>query len=199
MVKSDVERVNILIGATKHNKDNHTALIIHIEDVEGEVVKREEEKTALPQYDMDVVEDDDSTEEATFAEERTSTEVAKDSSGNSLEENTQSQTAESDNKVRDSENKEEEEKTDSDKTSQRKAVVLTEKKTLVRKINLPKSNSGVSRFILWGILVAIIVGACIVEINYIPSCSGKKRPDNVELRKKENSDQSRNKKRKRAK
>lgn len=180
-VKSDEEKVRILTGATKHNKDNHTALIIHIEDVEGEIAKHEEEKTTLPEYDMAVVEDDDSIEETVSVEERISTNVIKDDSGNSLEENTQNIPVESDDKEKMFENKGDEDKTDSNKSSQSNAVVPTEKFFLIKNINLPKSKPIVSRLILRGILVAIIVAACIVGINYVPSCSEKKIPDKTEL------------------
>ncbi len=57
-VESVEDKVRILTEATKHNKDNHTALIIHIEDVEGGYRKCEEEKSVIPAYDMALVEED---------------------------------------------------------------------------------------------------------------------------------------------
>lgn len=140
IVESDEKRVKILVGATKHNKDNHTALIIHIEDIEDEAVKSEEEQTTLPQYDMAVVEDDNSTEKMKSSEDET----------------------------------------DDNKSSQTNAVVPTDKKTPARRFNFPNSKSGVSKLIIRGILVAIIVAACIVGTNYIPSCSREKIPDNID-------------------
>lgn len=180
MVKSDEERVNILVGATKHNKDNHTALIIHIENVEGEVVKSEEEETALPQYDMALVEDDDSTEGVSTFEEATTTDVSKNDIGNTSEERTQIP-LESNNEENLSESHNDKDRTDINKSSQTNAVVSADKKFPARKIIFPNSKSGVFKLIFRGILVAIFVALCIVGANYIPSCSVEKIPDNVDL------------------
>jgi len=178
-VASVDEKVRILIGATKHNKDNHTALIIHIEDVEGEISKCEVEKTTIPQYDMALVEDD-SSEETSTSEDKTVNEEPKDDSKNPAEENTQSQTEESDDTKILSEGQEDEDKTVANKSSQTNEVVTADKKSLVRKFNLPKSKSVVSKMILRGILVAIIVAACIVGMNYVPSCSDKQNSNKIE-------------------
>lgn len=131
-ISSVDEKVRILTAATKHNRDNHTALIIHIEEVEGEAEKCEEEPTPAPKYDMAEVEDN-STEESS---EETSTDSV-------------------------------------------------EKKSLVRNMHLPKSKSGVSKMILGGVLGAFIVIACFVGVSKIPSCTGKKANDKVEIGKKD--------------
>lgn len=59
-ISSVDEKVRILTAATKHNRDNHTALIIHIEEVEVVVEKLDEEPTTSPQYDMAEVEEESS-------------------------------------------------------------------------------------------------------------------------------------------
>lgn len=178
-IKSVDDKVNILIGATKHNKDNHTALIIYIEDVEGKIINNEEEKKDLPQYDMAVVEDDDLAEEATSAEERATTDVPKNDIGNTSDVKTQI-AEESDDKANLSESQNDEDRTNVNKSSQTNTIVPFAKKAIAQRISFPESKSGKSRLILWGILVAFIVAACIIAVNYIPSCSGKKIPEKVE-------------------
>lgn len=126
------EKVRILTAATKHNRDNHTALIIHIEDVEGETEKCEEEPTSAPKYDMAEVEEEP-------AEEL------------------------------------------SEKTSNASA----EKKSLVINMHLPKSKSGLLKMILGGVMGAFIVIACFAGVSKIPSCTGKKANDKVEIGKKD--------------
>lgn len=124
------EKIRILTGATKHNKDNHTALIIHIEDVESEISKCGEEKTTIPQYDMALVEDDSSAETST----------SEDKTVNDEQDDCQSSQTNS----------------------------------------LPTPKPVLSKMILRGVIVVLIVAACIVGINYVPSCSGEKAPENVE-------------------
>lgn len=63
-VDSAEKKVEILTGATKHNKDNHTALIIHILDVEGQAAQ----PAAAPATDFGLVEGDETPQEKPSAQ-----------------------------------------------------------------------------------------------------------------------------------
>lgn len=52
MVDSDERRVEILKGATNENRDNHTAFIVHILEVEGTPVPAEGEEKELPLIEL---------------------------------------------------------------------------------------------------------------------------------------------------
>ena len=55
-IKSVDDKINILTEVTKNNKDNHTALIIHILDVEGGAVEEESRPSVIPSIGEGLVE-----------------------------------------------------------------------------------------------------------------------------------------------
>ncbi len=191
-IKSVEDKVSILTEVTKNNKDNHTALIIQILEVEGAIVKEEKaETTSIPSIGIGLVEDDGSSKETTSSEDNTSTEVSKDAPGNSSEEDIRNESEKSED-TEDTENTIEgkggEDKLGKDKSSQTNDVVPVDNKSLTRKFSLPKSKPVLSKMIMRGVIVVIIVAACIIGINYVPSCSMKKDPEKVVLpRKQDNS------------
>ncbi len=181
-IKSVEDKVSILTEVTKNNKDNHTALIIQILEVEGAIVNEEEkeaETTSVPSIGIGLVEDDDSSKETTSSEDNTSTEVSKDDPGNSSEENTRNESEKSEDTENTIEGKGGEDKLGKDKSSQTNDVVPVDNKSLTRKFGLPKSKPVLSKMIMRGVIVVIIVAACIIGINYVPSCSMEKDPEKV--------------------
>ncbi len=140
-VESDEEKVSILREVTKHNKDNHTALIIHILHVEGaeEQHREKTESKSVPSIGVELVEDEESSEETGKTVNVIEDISCQEASGNE----------------------------ESLKTN---AVVTLDKKPVIRKFNILKSKPILLKLILRGIGIAIVVAAFIVGINYIPSC-----------------------------
>ena len=69
-IKSVEDKVSILSEVTKNNKDNHTALIIQILEVEGAIKEKKYETTTIPSIGVGVIEDDESSEETMHSEDR---------------------------------------------------------------------------------------------------------------------------------
>lgn len=176
------DKVTILKKVTENNKDNHTALIIHILDLEESVEKQEEKtKTTLtPSISIGLVEDDDASEETTSSKANTPSESEKsiNEMGNSFNGNPQNETEKIDDK--ESDNRYKADNLANEDYPKTNSVVPANKKTPTRKLIVPKSKSIFSKMILRGVLVAIIVAACIVGINYILPCSEKNGPNKVE-------------------
>lgn len=175
------DKVTILTKVTKNNKDNHTALIIHILEVEGTAERQEEksESTSIPSIGVALIEDEVSSEETTSPKDNASSEKPGEEIENPSEGNRPEKAEETDEVVgiEDKRGKEDSENEDSYKTN---TVAPLDNKSDLRKLNMPKSKSILSKFILRGVIVATVIAACIVGINHIPSCSGRKNPEKVE-------------------
>ena len=68
-IKSVEDKVSILSEVTKNNKDNHTALIIQILEVEGAIKEKKYETTTIPSIGVGLIEDDESSEETMHSED----------------------------------------------------------------------------------------------------------------------------------
>ena len=150
-IKSVDDKVTILTKVTENNKDNHTALIIHILDVEETVEQQQgkTESTSIPSIGVGLVEDEESSEETDKTANAIDGKSSQNLSGN-------------------------------DGSLMSSAVVPPEKKPVIRMFNMSKSKPILSMLVLRAAIVAVVVAACIVGINYIPSCSEQKNPEKVE-------------------
>ena len=176
-IKSVEDKVSILSEVTKNNKDNHTALIIQILEVEGAIKEKKYETTTIPSIGVGLIEDDESSEETMHSEDDETQERAKTNQNSSSNGNSQT---ESDNL--DISNDDNKEGDDSEKGNLAQAILTASisKKNQPREFALSKSKPFLSKMIPRGVIVAMIVAACIVGINYIPSCLGDKVPEKVE-------------------
>lgn len=181
-IKSVDDKVTILTKVTENNKDNHTALIIHILDVEGTVKQQQgkTESTSIPSIGIGLVEDEESTEEIASSKDYASLEKSKEELENTSEADNFDKSEETDKTANVIEDKSRQVLSGNDGSLKSYNVAPRGKKPVIKMFNMPKSKPILSKLILRGIIVAIVVAACIVGINYFPSCSEQKNPEKIE-------------------
>lgn len=181
-IKSVDDKVTILTKVTKNNKDNHTALIIHILKVEGAVEQHEEktESSSIPSIGIGLVEDDESSKESAFSKDNVSPENPNDDLGFVSAVNSHDKSKENDDTAYIIEGESGKSDSRNEALHKTNAVMSSDNKPGISKFNLPKSKPTLAKMILRSVIVAITVAACIVGVYYIPSCSDKKNPEKVE-------------------
>lgn len=166
-IKSVDDKVTILSKVTENNRDNHTALIIHILEVEDSVEKQEEktETTSIPSIGIGLVEEEvDSSDETTSSISDMQSYKSMDEVENSSEGSAHNELEENGNK-RSIESKGDADTLNKADLPQSNATVPDENKGLARKFGRTKSKPILSKIILWCVVIAIIVAVCIVMVN----------------------------------
>lgn len=159
-IPSVEDKVKILTRVTEENRDNHTALIIHILEVENESNAEEKTSTAISSIDFGLVEGDEPAHisGSTSSESETPRE---DVSGN--------------------EEKAEKNEQNANMLSQTEAPRPIDKTSESNNSKSSKGKLNIGRWILRFFGSVIIVVVCILGYNYIQSCSEKKLKQQTEL------------------
>lgn len=195
MVESTERKVEILRGVTKDNRDNHTALIIHIEEVMGNISQplSKESVAVVSSKKMGIIEDDEVSEVQDSQGENTSTpNLKKEVNGDTNNEKSEIKSTSDENPIKEDTN------CSVEKTAIKNAEIRKQKTSAIEsKSNIHNTHKNITKIIIRTILVAILVTTIIIVINDIPSCSKIQSSDKVESPyKKENSDKGKTSKEK---
>jgi protein phosphatase len=166
-IKSDEDKVSILTEVTKGNRDNHTALIIHILDVTDKIENAEIESTSIPDISVGQAEVD-STEDQKSQDCMASLENTTNDSEISPKEKIQNES------MRQSENniaKAKEDGSNKAELSQGVSAISNHKKTSKRGHDWFHTKHNMPKLVLRAIILVIIVAFCSIVVNYIPACS----------------------------
>lgn len=171
-------KVEILTDVTENNRDNHTALIIHIEEIEGiipEILKKS--STAVPPKRMGIVEDNEDSEEAEPSHTASTLAVEEGTKFASSENNTPSNSLSLEKTIK---TNDENESGSSDTSSQTVGTISKTEKLIRNWALFPKTNRNTPKLIARFIIAVIIVAVCVLGLKYISSCSNKQGIDEFE-------------------
>lgn len=177
-IDSAERKVEILTDVTEDNRDNHTAFIIHIEEVTCDrSMPVDETNPIIPAKKMGIVEEDENIPEKDFFHAISALDVKENTKSEHSKENTQTDSPLN----KDTENENNENDGDSFKSSKQSTVAVNNTKKSVthegaftKKVDFPK-------LVVFFIITAIIVAACAIGIKYVSSNSGKHDRDKTEL------------------
>lgn len=179
-IESAERKVEILRDVTEDNRDNHTALIIHIEDVENhtaELIK--ESNLVVHSKRIAVVEGDEAGAETDSSQISNEIMGHKGIKSEPSEENTRSETPLKEEKA--------EENNRNEDTNSRPFFQVNKKKDLETKVIFsPKIKAKRSKQIVRFIIAAITVAVFAIGMKYVFSCSSQHDRDKKEFQLKDN-------------
>lgn len=176
MVDSPERKVEILTDVTEDNRDNHTALIILVEEVLDNIPRPLPRESDVSSKRMGIIEEEEVSENKNSWIEATYTIESKDDvNEDSTKEKSMVKTSSDDHPI-ERDTKANVNKTASQDKTDTKSWHGIVSNTLPHQVNQSNPQKLIYRFII----AAILVAAVIIFIRQIPSCSKKQKEDKIE-------------------